>query len=255
MATGIGAATEGGTLMLEGPIFEGARSGPSICKEPDMIWVNNRGERFADETAAANHFESVHAILQQPGKVSYCLFDEQIKRNIIERIKSGFTTFRGLTPRARTAGPPDFSEDLQLQANKGRVKIDNHWDEIARWIGANPEVLKLTIAEYNSFCDRGHDDIFAKEQRYLIPLHTPPYYAMRCYPVFLTAIGGIKINHHMEVLNQQDNPIPGLYAVGNDTGGWEPNTYNAILSGHALGFALNSGRIAGENATQYVLGK
>ncbi len=41
---------------------------------------------------------------------------------------------------------------------------------------------------------------------------------MRCYPVFLTTIGGIKINHDMEVLNQKDNPIWGLYTVGNDTG-------------------------------------
>ena len=38
-------------------------------------------------------------------------------------------------------------------------------------------------------------------------------------------IGGIKINHHMEVLNQEDKAIPGLYAAGSDTGGWESETY------------------------------
>jgi fumarate reductase flavoprotein subunit len=59
----------------------------------------------------------------------------------------------------------------------------------------------------------------------------------------------------MEVLNAQDDPIPRLYAGGDVTGGWEAETYNAHLSGSGLGFALNSGHIAGENAAQYVLGE
>jgi fumarate reductase flavoprotein subunit len=255
MATEIGAAIEGATLQWEGPIFEGARHGPGVNKEPDMIWVNKKGERFADESVAANHFESVNALLQQPGKVSYTLFDEKIKQDVIERIERGYIRYRGLVPRARKADPPDFSDDLRTEAKKGTVLISDTWDEIAKWIGASRKVLKTTIEGYNNCCDKGHDKIFAKERRYLIPLRTPPYYAMRCYAIFLTAIGGIKINHHMEVLNKEDNPIPGLYAAGNDTGGWEPDTYNAVLSGHAFAFALNSGRISGENAAKYVSGK
>jgi fumarate reductase flavoprotein subunit len=68
-------------------------------------------------------------------------------------------------------------------------------------------------------------------------------------------MGGIKINHHMEVLDKNDNPIPGLYAGGIDTGGWESETYNQLLMGTTLSFAYNSGRIAGESATEYVLSK
>ena len=56
----------------------------------------------------------------------------------------------------------------------------------------------------------------------------------------------------MEVLDRDDNPISGLYAAGVDTGGWESDTYNAVLSGTTFGFALNSGRIAGENAAVYM---
>ena len=78
---------------------------------------------------------------------------------------------------------------------------------------------------------------------------------MRCRAMFLATIGGIKINHNMEVLDSRDNPIPGLYAGGNDTGGWEPDTYNAFLSSHAMGFAINSGRIAGEHAAQFLARK
>jgi fumarate reductase flavoprotein subunit len=56
----------------------------------------------------------------------------------------------------------------------------------------------------------------------------------------------------MEVLNHQDDTIPGLFGAGTDVGGWEPRTYNAHLSGSTFGFPLNSGRIAGENAAYYL---
>jgi fumarate reductase flavoprotein subunit len=55
----------------------------------------------------------------------------------------------------------------------------------------------------------------------------------------------------MEVLDDLDKAISGLYAAGVDTGGWETNTYCAALAGSTFGFALNSGRIAGENAVRY----
>jgi fumarate reductase flavoprotein subunit len=254
IATEIGAATEGlGTLQWLGPVFEGYAHGPGIWKDPVMIWVNKKGERFADEVAGYNHFESVNAVLRQPGKVTYSVFDETIKRNIVERIEKGQLKFRGLSNRPPSAPKPDFTQDLYQEAEKGKVKIADSWDDMAGWIGANPEVLKSTINEYNACCDRGRDDVFSKDAKYLLPLLTPPYYAMRCHPIFLTTIGGIKINHRMEVLNREDDTIRGLYAGGNDTGGWEPeNCYNAFLSAHAFGFAINSGRIAGENAALYV---
>jgi fumarate reductase flavoprotein subunit len=68
-------------------------------------------------------------------------------------------------------------------------------------------------------------------------------------------MGGIKINYKMEVLNKEGNSIPGLYAVGADTGGWESDTYCVISLGSAFGFAMNSGCIAAENASDYVHGK
>ena len=255
MAREAGAAMEGGALQLEGPIIEGGRQGRSVYEEPDLVWVNNRGERFADESLAFNHFESVNAMLRQPHMVSYSLFDKSLTQTLVKRIEDGYVRYRGLGPRPENAGPPDFLEDLKTEVRRGTVKITDSWDDMARWIGAAPDVLKTTIVEYNSYCDCGHDAIFAKEARYLVPLRTPPFYAIRCQPIFLTAIGGIKIDDRMQVINISDAPIPGLYASGNDTGGWEPDTYNAVLSGHAFAFALSSGRIAGENAAQYASSK
>ena len=60
----------------------------------------------------------------------------------------------------------------------------------------------------------------------------------------------------MEVVDKTGSPIKGLYAAGNDAaGGFCGNTYNVRLAGAGCGFAFNSGRIAGENATKYVMGK
>ena len=59
----------------------------------------------------------------------------------------------------------------------------------------------------------------------------------------------------MEVLDHQANPIPGLYASGVSVGDWESDTYRFILSRSIPGFALNSGRIAGEKGDECALGK
>jgi fumarate reductase flavoprotein subunit len=266
MATEIGAATEGlGILELCGQLFPWSSYLSALAEEPNMIWVNKKGERFIDEGITFRFPERANAVDRQPDKICYTIFDETIKQKVIE---DGFiqTVMRGVQSIEGIQGLPSemaarkkktigLEKELQLQADKGRVKISNSWDELAAWIGVVPEVLKATIEEYNSFCDRGYDENFLKDRRYLVPLRIPPYYAIKCYSAFYNTLGGIKINHHMEVLNHQDSPIPGLYAAGVDTGGWEWDTYNITLAGHSFGFAVNSGRVAGENAAKYVLGK
>ena len=71
---------------------------------------------------------------------------------------------------------------------------------------------------------------------------------------FYSTFGGIKINRHMEIVDNKNAPIPGLYAADIDTGGWESEVYDGFLLGRELGFTYNGGRIAGENATKYLKG-
>jgi fumarate reductase flavoprotein subunit len=253
MAIAIGAATEGlGLIQFSGHAVPGAPVDlVAMADEPTTIWVNRKGERFTDESTSYHRFESINAVVRQPGSFCYTLFDERIKQNIVEKgIIKGVGTV--IPPRTKLTG---LGKALELTADKGDARIADSWDGIAAWMGIEPAVLKATIDEYNAFCDDGHDELFAKDRRYLEAMRTPPYYALRCYPRFLSTIGGIKINHHMEVLDSEDNPIPGLYAAGVDTGGWEADTYNAILSGTTFAFAVNSGRIAAENAVKYMTGQ
>jgi fumarate reductase flavoprotein subunit len=55
------------------------------------------------------------------------------------------------------------------------------------------------------------------------------------------------------VLDKKDNVIPGLYTAGFDAGGMYGDSYHIIVaSGGSVGFAFNSGRIAGKSAVQYL---
>ena len=100
-----------------------------------------------------------------------------------------------------------------------------------------------------------HDELFAKDPKYLRPIKVPKFYAIRARTIFLGTLGGIKINHKMEVIDKKYKVIPGLYAAGYDAGGMYGDGYSiGDSSGLSSAFAINSGRIAGESALKY-LGK
>ena len=124
--------------------------------------------------------------------------------------------------------------------------------ELAEKAGINYDNLKNTIDVYNRACETGRDELFHKNAKYLRPIKKPRFYAGRLFPGAIGSLGGIKINHRTEILTKNDETIPGLYAAGTDANALHGDSYAFILPGNTLGFALNSGRIAGENAAEYV---
>jgi fumarate reductase flavoprotein subunit len=122
-------------------------------------------------------------------------------------------------------------------------------------MGVEPAVLRATIDEYNSFCEKGHDDQFAKKPIYLRPLKGPNFYAVKARTVILGTKGGIRVNEKLEAVDKKDNPVEGLYAGGFDAGGIHADSYPInVATGLSSAFAMNSGRIAARNAVQYVRG-
>jgi fumarate reductase flavoprotein subunit len=224
-----------------------------IIKEPFNMWVNKNGQRFIDESAGFMVWESGNAILLQPGKVMYCLFDDVIREKMEEK---GLLMGRGWGEeevKQRISLPNLKKQIVSAAKNYSFIKVADSWEEMAEWIGAEPEVLKAEVAAYNSYHDHGYDAIFAKEKRYLEPLVKPPYYAIRGVTSCGETLGGIIINERMEVLDSKNKVIPGLYAVGNIADGWESQTYCAECCGSVFAFAINSGRMAGENAADRIL--
>jgi fumarate reductase flavoprotein subunit len=251
MAADAGAAMEDFcTLIRHGYSFETTVN--NRCHgagQPTGIRVNKRGQRYLAESMQDT---SGNTLIQQPGKIAYILYDDKIVQGIVDRADP---------PQWSRVPPPpdkipDFRQYVQKAAKQGVwAKISDTWDGIANWIGADPKVLKATVDRYNSFCDRGYDEDFAKEKQYLVPLRTPPYYAIKVQPLMIETIGPVRVNERMEVLDKQDNPIPGFYAAGVITSGWESYDYGGTPPATALGFSIASGRIAAENAAKFVLGK
>jgi fumarate reductase flavoprotein subunit len=233
----------------------------NLVWEPQTLWVNRQGRRFVDEGYNLSSFAHAMVTAQQPGGIMYAIYDKKILEYIEENglVRAGaYGELPGLAPSERPmAGErlPGLAKVVLAEAPKSLyIKISDSLEEIAVWIGAKPEVLKATYDEYNIMCEKGRDTLLGKDYTYLLPIKTPPYMAIRGQSRICDAIGGIKINEKMEVVDGEDEPIPGFYAGGSTSGGWESENYCYELTGHLLGFALNSGRIAGENAARYIRG-
>jgi fumarate reductase flavoprotein subunit len=245
MAREIGAGFDGlAFLEMSLFVFGDSRHLAILAKNADTLWVNRKGERFVNESIVWP--EAANAVYRQPGKYFYSLFDEKNKQHLFNK------PLRGLEKHSVSEGswPDQAEKDLWAYTHKGRVKIGDSIEEMAEWIGVSPEILKKTIEEYNACCKMGHD-IFIKDPRHLQPLTTPPFYGIRHGVSLLATHGDLRVNDHMEVLDKEDNAIPGLFAAGDDTGSVDSDTYNMDLPGHSFGFAINTGRIAGENAVKY----
>lgn len=211
--------------------------------DPRCLWVNSEGRRFCDETVAHDN-ASTNALLKQPGKVGFALFDNELIDHILSH--------------PNDLMPSDLMPKIDIRAVfDAEARADGAWcrstqdlTELATWLGANPEVLTATIAEYNAYCAQGRDALFAKEAKYLYPLRSPPYYALKFRPLMIETAGPLKVNEHMEILDPNGQPIPGCFAAGAITSGWVGHDYH--LFGYALSYATTSGLIAGESAAAYL---
>ena len=65
-------------------------------------------------------------------------------------------------------------------------------------------------------------------------------------------VGGIRINENCEACGADFLPIPGLYAAGADSCNIYNDSYMFLLPGNSMGYAVNTGRIAGMEAAEYV---
>jgi fumarate reductase flavoprotein subunit len=258
MAFEVDADNEGlGVLELfrvgpTGPEFAMKSSIEYAVVQPDL-WVDNQGERFCDESIGFYETSVGNASARQKGGSTYSIFDSSIVKRLME---NGIDKSHGIDfpPGSRVL---DLDRDLArvLENRSTEVFRANSIQELAEKIRVNPVILQATVDEYNRFCTRGHDELFAKAPKYLRPIKGPQFFAVRARTVFLGTLGGIKINQKTEVIDKKDRVIPGLYAVGFDAGGMYGDSYCIKdASGLSAGFAINSGRIAGRNALGY-LGK
>jgi fumarate reductase flavoprotein subunit len=215
-------------------------------RQPHLM-VNLLGERFMNEGIMPNTTFTGNAIARQKERAAFLMFDENIKRHM-ETV--GFDELSVVFPFTKVENLDALIKDAFDKGYKD-VFVADTLDDLATKTGINADNLKKTVEEYNGFCEKGFDPAFNKKQELLRPIATPKFYAARFFPSAYGSLGGIKINHNTEVLDKKWEVIPGLYAAGTDACTIYGDSYVFVLPGNTMGFALNSGRIAGENAAGY----
>lgn len=214
--------------------------------QPNLL-VNLQGERFFNEQNFENSTFAANAINIQKERCAFMIIDESIKRYYL---KKGVDVMSMVLHQEDINGFDEHIENAVAQGNPNLFIADTI-EELAEKTGINCENLINTIDDYNDACE-SRDEIFGKDQKCMRPLKKARYYAAKFYPGAYGTLGGIKINHKTEVVTNDFNVIEGLYAAGTDTCTIYGDSYMFLLPGNTMGYALNSGRMAGENATDFI---
>ena len=200
-----------------------------------VIFVNQDGRRFVNENVKKYNLLYQRMAIKAT-KVSYEIFTQEI--------------FDKLTQNVAKA---DEILAKALKENEGNSLFKaNSIAELAEKVNLPSDVLVKTVNDYNSFCDNGKDLEFNKDQDMLISMKEGPYYIARLDPSNLIGLGGIGSNRKFEVINNDFEKIPGLYASGMDSTMQYRDVYTITLGGSACAHNVNSGRQAAKNAEKYI---
>ena len=133
-------------------------------------------------------------------------------------------------------------------------------EALAKKIQVPLEALQQTIRNMNTYARDGADPEFGRggndydkmfgdpectPNPCLGPIEVAPFYAVPINHGDLGTKGGLKADASGRVLNMNDEPIPGLYAAGNNAGNPFGNRYPG--AGGTIGPAMTFGYIAAED--------
>ena len=121
-------------------------------------------------------------------------------------------------------------------------------EELVEKLGLPADETLKTIEAYNGYCETGVDEEFGKRADLLLPVKNGPFYGIKCTPWFLTTTGGIRCNEKLQVMNEDDEVIEGLYCLGSTVGDMYCNCYPTNFPGHNLGgTCLTFGYVTGRH--------
>ncbi|MBQ2782886.1 MAG: FAD-dependent oxidoreductase [Oscillospiraceae bacterium] len=241
---GAGATPLSMELMYQCPDNMSVFTLDGAFRSPDL-WVNLEGERFFEEATCINSTFTGNAIKRQPGSVGISILDSAMVKKYKKHGPAFVDHVHGFACFA------NFENDVDTAIANGYqyvYKADT-LEELAEKMGVNKERFLQTVEEYNGYCESNCDTYFEKEARYLKPVVKGPFYALKFYIGAYGTLGGISVNHRMEVLDKEGKVIPGLYAAGTDTCTIFGDTYPFTLGGNTMGYCLNTGRIAADTIT------
>jgi succinate dehydrogenase/fumarate reductase flavoprotein subunit len=214
----------------DSPMFQQARAtGLTVRDWQNMIFVNQNGKRFWDETDGSHEF--FHAAMAYNG--------DKTKLNGGGPIWAIFDA-DGVAREKWKPEPPHvdrdgyfFSADTipELAAN-----IKNPYQKTAM----SGATLQETVNRYNGFVASGADTDFKKPTP-LYKIEKPPFYAAWTTPILHDTLTGLRTTTDSQVIDIRGEIIPGLYSAGETQGGFAQ---------HGLTRCIVFGRIAGRHAAR-----
>ncbi len=204
---------------------------------PGSLMVTTAGKRFINEST---HYQAFgDTMVAENVRSCWLICDHRAQR------KYGMG-------HAKPAPYPIFPFVRAGYLKKGRTLAD-----LARQIGVDAATLAATVAEFNHHAAKGEDPVFQRgadiysrgmgdalhtPNPCLAPLVDAPFYAIEIRPGDLSSVAGLDTNAEAQVLGQNGQPVPGLYAAGLDANTVFRGTYPG--GGASLGPAMTFGYVA-----------
>jgi succinate dehydrogenase/fumarate reductase flavoprotein subunit len=203
----------------------------------DTVLVNERGERFFDESTSMADERAPAQIVNQPNGRAFLVLDDRVYNNAAGPEQSPSEVRPNFDNAVAAGAPSATAETLEELAGA-----------MAGW-GVSPRGFLATITEFNEAVGAGRGgELRVPRRADQIPLTTPPFRALAVRAGITFTMGGIDVDGSLRVQDRDGLPIGGLYAAGADAGGTYQSGY---LGGLVLG--LVHGRIAGTNAAGFAM--
>ena len=225
-----------------------------------MFWMGSQpymkvdlnGKRFVNESCPYDYV--LHASSNHPGNCYCTIWDSNYKEHMRQFDTLGCSR---VYPIKCWDGEKEFEVEgrldnliamsMKMSEERGYIVQADTFAELAEKLNIPVDAFVEQAELYNEMCDAGEDTQFGKEAYRMIKLDAPPFFGVRQTGMLLCTLDGICINTRMQALDKDRKVIPGLYVVGNDSGGFYGNTYTNTLTGGAAGRTVTFGRIAGKD--------
>ena len=211
----------------------GAYWGPGPCNLYSNhlgLLVDRDGQRFMNENCCRPMASQNLMLL--PGRKAYAIWDAGYASK--EPISGDWTNDSMLTGDEAAAAALKSWDDQAAAGYDSFVKGETV-EEVIEKLGLPAETVD-TVKRYNDLCHEGVDADFHKSPEHLHAIEEGPFYGEVSGSFgFLTVLGGLNTNIHMQVCDADDNPIPGLYNVGTMVGDMFSGTYTFMIEGANYG--------------------
>ena len=174
-----------------------------------------------------------YAAFNQPGHVYASIFDANMPEDVQK--------FHTIGCSAQTRSNPQRMLDMfDDQIAKGNAFKCDTLEELADKLGFQGEAkdtFLATVARYNELAEKGEDEDFGKLPYHLSKIEKAPFYGFWLGACLLTTEQGILINEKAQAIDENREPIPGLFVTGDCSGGFFVNNYPCLMAGIAMGRA------------------